>query len=77
MLKNWKRTIVKHQQDKHADFEPLAEFMVEDILSASDEQLLAEAAEDYGSATTFSDDFDSIILSVISGSKIMARRERP
>lgn len=39
-------------------FDPL----VEDILSASDEQLLAEVAEDFGDARALAAEFDSVVL---------------
>lgn len=39
-------------------FDPL----VEDILSASDERLLAEVAEDFGHAGALAAEFDSVVL---------------
>ena len=50
------------QEDREAD--PLADFMVEDILSVSDDQLLAEAVEDYGSPTAMATAFDSIVSAI-------------
>jgi hypothetical protein len=51
------------QEDREAD--PLADFMVEDILSVSDDQLLAEAVEDYGSPTAMATAFDSMVSAIV------------
>jgi hypothetical protein len=58
---------VKRQQDRPEPLNPLVEFIVEDILSVSDDQLLAEAAEDYGSPSALAAEFDSIALPTVSG----------
>jgi DNA-binding NarL/FixJ family response regulator len=52
---------VTRQADHRERFDPLTEFMVEDILNASDEQLLAEVAEDHnGDPEALATEFESI-----------------
>jgi formylglycine-generating enzyme required for sulfatase activity len=53
--------VVMRQGAPRDSFDPLDDF-VEDILSASDEQLLAEAAEDFGSPMALAAEFDQIVL---------------
>ncbi len=49
------------QGESQKRFALLDEFLVEDILTASDEQLLAEVAEDFGDARALAAEFDSIV----------------
>jgi hypothetical protein len=46
--------------NRRETFDPIADFVVEDILSVSDDQLLAEAVEDYGSSSALAAEFDAI-----------------
>ena len=45
--------------------DPLADFMAEDILSVSDDQLLAEAVEDYGSPTAMATAFNLMVSAIV------------
>jgi hypothetical protein len=57
---------VKRPRDHRETFDPLADFVVEDILSVSDDQLLAEAVEDYSSSGALAAEFDAITLPAMS-----------
>jgi hypothetical protein len=50
----------------HVSLDRLAEFRIENILSASGDQLLAEVAEDHGDPHALAAEFDAIVRPIMS-----------
>jgi hypothetical protein len=53
---------VTRQVDHPDGFDPLADFIAEDILSASGDRMLDEAAEDFGDPAALAKEFDRLLL---------------
>jgi hypothetical protein len=66
---------VKIPRDRRRTFNPIVDFLVEDILSVSDDQLLAEAAEDCGSPGAFAAELDAITHRAILGYDTAASKQ--
>jgi hypothetical protein len=66
---------VKRPRDPREILDPIADFVVEDILSVSDDQLLAEAAEEYGSSGALAAEFDAITLPAMSSRNTSAIKQ--
>jgi hypothetical protein len=67
---------VKRDRDRHEPLDPLAEFLVEDILSMSDDQLLGEVTDDCGASDALAAEFDSIVSPVVSEHNTSAVKQR-
>jgi hypothetical protein len=67
---------VKRERDRHEPLDTLAEFLVEDILSMSDDQLLAEVTDDCGAPDALAAEFDSIVSPVVSEHNTSAVKQR-
>jgi hypothetical protein len=68
---------VKRPRGRREIFDPIADFVVEDILSVSDDQLLAEAAEESGSSGALAAEFDAITLPAMSNHNTIAIKQSP